>query len=76
MYSDTIVLQPAGACVMNKLEDRFCVINVLFDTRSQQTFISDRLIKKLKLALLRQTDIEVSAFLNTKEYNMKLSAYE
>ena len=52
MYSDTIVLQAAGACVMNKLEDRFCVINVLFDTRSQQTFISDRLIKKTEVSTI------------------------
>ena len=40
----TIVLQTASACVMNKPEDQFCVINVLLDTRCQQTFISDRLL--------------------------------
>ena len=72
----TIVLQTASACVMNKSEDQFCVINVLFDTGSQQTFISDRLVKELKLAPLRQIDVEVSAFLNTEESNMKLSEYE
>ena len=58
---------------MNKPEDQFCVVNVLFDTGSQQTFISDRLVKKLKLAPSRQIDMEVSAFLNTEETNMKLS---
>ena len=75
--SDTIiVLQTASACVRNKPEDQFCVINVLFDTVSQQTFISDRLVKELKLAPLRQIDMEVSGFLNTEESNMKLSEYE
>ena len=59
----TIVLQTAGACVMNKPEDQFCVINVLFDTGRQQTLISDRLVKELKLAPLRQIDMEVSAFI-------------
>ena len=52
---------------MNKPEDQFCIISVLFDTGSQQTFISDRLVKEPKLALLRQIDMEVSAFLNTEE---------
>ena len=61
---------------MNKREDQFCVVNVLFDTGSQQTFISDRLVNELKLAPLRQIDMEVSAFLNTKESNMKLSENE
>ena len=61
---------------MNKREDQFCVVNVLFDTGSQQTFISDRLAKELKLAPLRQINMEVSAFLNTEESNMKLSEYE
>ena len=70
------MLQTASACVMNKPEAQFCVINVLFDTGSQQTFISDRLVKELKLAPLRQIDMEVSAFLNTEESNMKLLEYE
>ena len=72
----TIVLHTASAFIKNKLEDQFCVINVLFDTGSQQTFISDRLAKQLKLAQLRQIDMEVSPFLNTEEFNKKLSEYE
>ena len=58
---------------MNKREDQFCVVNVLFDTGSQQTFISNRRVKELKVAQLRQIDMAVSGFLNTKESNMKLS---
>ena len=61
---------------MNKREDQFCVVNVLFDTGSQQTFISDRLVKELNLAPLHQINMEVSEFLNTEESNMKLSEYE
>ena len=61
---------------MNKPEDQFCVVNVLFDSGSHQTFISDRLVMELKLAPLRHTDIEVNAFLNTEKSNMKLSEYE
>ena len=61
---------------MNKREDQFCVVNVLFDTGSQQTFISDRLVKELNLAPLCQINVEVRAFLNTEESNMKLSEYE
>ena len=70
------MLQTVSACVMNKPEDQPCVINVLFDTVSQQTFISDRSVKELKLAPLRQINMEVSAFLNTEESNMTLSEYE
>ena len=61
---------------MNKRKDQFCVVNVLFDTGSQQTFMYDRLVKELKLAPLRQIDMEVSAFLNTEESNLKLSEHE
>ena len=61
---------------MNKRKDQFCVVNVLFDTGSQQSFIPDRLVKELKLAPLRQIDMEVSAFLNTEESNLKLSEHE
>ena len=61
---------------MNKPEDQFCVVNVLFDSGSHQTFISDRLVKELKLAPFRHIDKEVNAFLNTEESNMKLSEYE
>ena len=53
-----------------------CTFNVLFDTRSQQTFISNRIVKELKLAPLRQIDMKVIAFLNREESNMKLSEYE
>ena len=40
------------------------------------TFISNRLAKQLKLAQLREIDMEVSPFLNTEEFNKKLSEYE
>ena len=38
----TVVLQTVRACVINIREDQVCVVNVLFDTGSQQTFVSDR----------------------------------
>ena len=60
---------------MHKCEDQFCVVNVLLRAGSQQTFISDWLVKELKLAPLRQIDMKVSAFLNTEESNLQLSEY-
>ena len=77
MKSDTTTaLQTTSACVMHKREDQFCVVNVLLGAGSQQTFISDWLVKELKLAPLRQIDMKVSAFLNTEESNLQLSEYE
>ena len=55
---------------------QFCVVKILLDTRSQQTFISDRVVNELQLKLLSQVDMRVSAFLNTEESNMKLNEYE
>ena len=37
---------------MNKREDQVFVVNVLFDTGSQKTFMSYWLVKELKLAPL------------------------
>ena len=50
--------------------------NILLDTGSQQTFILDRVVNKLKLKPLRKVDMGVCAFLNIKESNMTLSEYE
>ena len=57
-------------------EDQFYVENILLDTGSQQTFISDRVVDELKLKSLCKVDMGVSAFLNTKEWKMKLNEYE
>ena len=37
----TILLQTASGCIMNITKDQFRVVNILLDTGSQQTFISD-----------------------------------
>ena len=55
---------------------QFCVVKILLDTRSQQTFMSDRVINELKLKPLSQVDMRVSKFLNTEESNMTLNEYE
>ena len=57
-------------------EDQFYVENILLDTGSQQMFISDRVVADLKLKPLCKVDKGVSAFLNTKEWKMKLNEYE
>ena len=60
-------MQTASGCIMNITENQFCVVNILLNTGSQQTFISDRVVNELKLKPLRKVDMGVSAFLNTKE---------
>ena len=72
----TILLLTVSGCIMNITEDQFCVVNILLDTGSQQTFISDRVVNELKLKPLRKVDMGFSAFLNTKESQMKLNEYE
>ena len=51
---------------MNITEDQFCVVNILLDTGSQQTFMSDRVVNELKLKPLRKDDMGVSAFFEYK----------
>ena len=72
----TILLQTASGCNMNITEDQFCVVNILLDTGSQKTFISDRVVNELKLKSLRKVDMGISAFLNTKESKMRLNEYK
>ena len=42
---------------MNITGDQFCVVNILPDTGSLQTIISDRVVNKLKSKPLRQVDM-------------------
>ena len=69
-------MQTAGRCITNMTEDQFYVENILLDTGSQQTFISDRVADELKLKPLCKVDMGVITFLNTKEWKMKLNEYE
>ena len=69
-------MQTASGCIMNITKDQFRVVNILLDTGSQQTFISDWVVNELKLKPLRKVDMGVSAFLNTNESKMKLNKYE
>ena len=62
-----ILLQTASRCITNMTEDQFYVENILLDTGSQQTFISDRVADELKLKPLCKVDMGVITFLNTKE---------
>ena len=52
------MLQTASGCIMNKTEDQFCVANILPDTASQQTFISDRVINRYT-----NTDLKICQYL-------------
>ena len=61
-----ILLQTASGFIMNITEDQFCVVNILLDTGSQQTFMSDRVVNELKLKPLRKDDMGVSAFFEYK----------
>ena len=59
-------MQTASGFIMNITEDQFCVVNILLDTGSQQTFMSDRVVNELKLKPLRKDDMGVSAFFEYK----------
>ena len=72
----TILLQTASGCIMNITEDQFCAVNILLDTGSQQTFISNRVVNELKLKTFCKVDMGVTAFLHTKESKMKFNQYE
>ena len=61
---------------MNITQDQFWVVNILLETGSQETFMSDQVVNELKLKPLCKVDMGVSAFLNTKESKMKLNEYE
>ena len=71
----TISLQTADAKIVNNKNYHY-VIKVLFDSCSQQTYISEKVVRNLNLMALQEINFVVKAFGSEKEKVMKLKEYE
>ena len=71
----TILLQTADAKIVNS-KNYYYVAKVLFHSCSQQTYISEKVVRKLNLIALQEINVGVKAFGSEKEKVMKLKEYE
>ena len=62
----SVLLQTTSAIAADTRERKKCTINVLFDTGSQRTFLSERLVRKLNLSPYSSREMVVKAFGDTK----------
>ena len=72
----SILLQTAHAIATDEKEKQCCILKILLDPGSQQTFITQRIIDELKLKPLRELNMGVSGFLSHRAGEMKLKEYE
>ena len=72
----TILLQTADAKIINKKKNCHYVAKVLFDSCSQQTYIAEKVVKKLNLAPVREINIGIKPFNSDREKVMKLKEYD
>ena len=54
-----LLLQTTNTKVTNKNETQVCVIKLLLDTGSQQTFVTQSIVDETKLKPVREINIEV-----------------
>ena len=71
----TILLQTADAKIINNKNYHY-VAKVLFDSCSQQTYISEKVVRKLNLMVLQEIHVGVKAYGSEKEKAMKLKEHE
>ena len=57
-----VLLQTASGIISDTAEKRSSHIKILFDTGSQRTYISERIVKKLKLQAYSSREMTVRAF--------------
>ena len=71
----SVILQSASGYVTDETEKKFEEIKILLDNCSQQTFITDRVVKKLGLNPVAEVERKINAFGSEKGTNMKLKEY-
>ena len=71
----TILLQTADGKIVNNKNYHY-VAKVLFDSCSQQTCISEKVVRKLDLMALQEINVGVKAFSSEKEKVIKLKEYK
>ena len=71
-----MILQVVNALLCNEEEKRCEEINVLLNNCSQQTFISEKVVKKLGLKSIGEVDRNISAFGSERGKGMRLKEYD
>lgn len=69
------LLQTANALAFKK-NDQFCAVKLLLDSGAQQSFIDEKIAKKLNLKSIEKIKIKVSGFRSEKEEMINCDVYE
>ena len=74
--SNCVLLHTADAHVCNTNDQQSRQIKIIFDSCSQQTYITENVVKSLKLKPIRKVKMSIKSFGNTIGQVKTLSEYE
>ena len=71
----SVLLQTATGIVLDDKEKRSLPVKILFDSGSQRTYLSERLVKQLNLKPINKQTLNVKTFGDDSEKTMDLNEY-
>ena len=74
--SETVLLQTADGYITDQKEKRMQPIKILLDSCSQQTYVSQKVVKNLELKSIREVSMNIKAFGNNEGKDMLLKEYD
>ena len=72
----SIILQTANAIATDNYENKISAVKVLLGSGSQETFISEELVKELNLKPVREVPVDINTFVSNHKRTTKFKEYE
>ena len=74
--SETVLLQTANGYIADEKERRMQPVKILLDSCSQQTYVSQKVVKNLELNPIREVSMNIKAFGSNEGKDMLLKEYQ